>query len=105
MNEDNQSQLSPIEKDEFWRKHYEKQQSSGLSRAMYCRQYELNYHYFCYWVKKQKTPINNGLISVKLKSDILSAPQQTLCTLDLKNGHSLKIHDAQILIFILEKFV
>jgi hypothetical protein len=103
MSIQDQSQPS-IENDEFWRKHHEAQQSSGLSRAMYCRQYELNYNNFAYWIKKQKNHVGGSLIAVKLKSDVFSTSQNILCTLDLKNGHSLKIYDTQALTLILERY-
>jgi hypothetical protein len=99
-----QSKASPIDKDEFWRKHHEAQQSSGLPRTMYCRQHRINYRHFARWINKQKNHIDNGLISVKLISDVLPVSQKTLCTLDLKNGHSLKIHDTQALTLILERY-
>ena len=35
-----------------WQAHVKAQKQSGLSRAEYCRQYNLSYHAFTYWSRK-----------------------------------------------------
>ncbi len=99
------SQPKPIENEAFWQKHYEALNTSALSRTDYCRQYHINYDRFGYWISKWNRDKGDQLVSVKLKSTIEPKNQgiPALCTLDLKNGQSLKIHDMQILAFILEK--
>ena len=80
----------PIENEAFWKHHHELFKSSGMKRSDYCRENNLNYMRFGYWInrwnrfKNDKEPI--GLISVKLKSDELPAKQKILCTLNLKDG-------------------
>ena len=37
---------------EFWEEHIHAWQLSGLSKARYCREHELSYHQFIYWVPK-----------------------------------------------------
>ena len=104
MKSHNQANTAPIENDAFWRQHHTSQQLSGLTRSDYCRQHGLNYDRFGYWLKKQKDRVDGGLIAVKLKSTSLTATSATLCTLELKNGHCLKIHDTQALALILARY-
>ena len=87
------------EKEVFWKGHYQSLKISRMSRAGYCKKHHLNYHQFNYWVKKWN---KNKLIPVKIKAEIDSSLQNILCTVALKNGLSLKIHDTKALSFILE---
>ena len=100
----NPSQPRQVENETFWRQHYESQKSSGLSRTTYCRQYDLNYDRFGYWISKWNHSHGDKLVSVKLKTALTPAPDAILCTLDLKNGYSLRIHDTKALIVILERY-
>ena len=90
--------------EEFWLDHQEKLELMRLSRSHYCRQYNLNYNRFSYWAKRRK---RNGcgkkLVPIKIKP--VSVPSQVtlLGTLNLKNGHQLKIHDAKALSVILDR--
>jgi hypothetical protein len=94
-----------VEKEQFWKEHTRIQKESGLSKIAYCRQHELNYARFCYWLRKWKsTPPK--LVPIKLKSDEKQFPANALttpllCTLALKNGNVLKIHDKEVLPLIL----
>lgn len=98
--------LKPAENEAFWKHHHELLKSSGMKRTDYCREHHLNYDRFGYWISRWNRLKNDnntlGLVSVKLKSD--EAPLQTkiLCTLDLKYGNSLKIHDSEALAIVLE---
>ncbi len=104
MEATNVSPSKPIENEAFWQHHYELQKSSGLSRTDYCRQHDLNYDRFGYWINKWKHNHSDQLISVKLKPTRDPVEQSLLCTLDFKNGHYLKIHDEKALAIILEKY-
>jgi hypothetical protein len=97
-----EAQANPVEDESFWLNHYESQKLSGHSRADYCRHHKLNYDRFGYWIHKWKH--QNTLIPVKLKLADEVMPQQILCTLNLKNGHCLKIYDAKALGIILERY-
>lgn len=80
--------------------------ASGLTRSKYCRQNKLNYDQFSYWLKKQLCNKNKStkLVSVKVKPDSQpTAAQSILCTLNLKSGHCLKIHDISALSIILDR--
>lgn len=87
----------------FWSEHIQLKQESGLSRAAYCRQHELICHRFAYWERKlmPKCKTTAQFIAVKLKSQFANcSPSQaaiTLCSLGLKNGQLLKIHDVAVL--------
>ena len=98
------SQSKPIENEAFWRQHLNLQKSSGLSRTAYCRQHGLNYDRFGYWINKWNHGYSDKLLPVKFKTEINPISEVILCTLDLKNGRCLKIHDIQALAIILEKY-
>lgn len=98
------SAAAQIENEQFWQNHNTLQKASGLSRSAYCRQHSLNYYRFCYWVKRSHKKCSiSKLVSVKLKPMTNQAIQNILCTLELNNGRCLKIHDTQVLSFILER--
>ena len=42
----------------FWEQHVTQFIDSGLSKAQYCREHELTYHQFVYWVP-QFSPLSN----------------------------------------------
>ncbi len=96
---------APIENEEFWRHHIQKQKTSCLTRANYSRQNGLNYHRFCYWIKKHflNQSQNTQLVAVKVKTVSEPVMQSMLCTLNLKGGHSFVIHDLKALSIILDK--
>lgn len=96
---------APIENEEFWRHHNQMQKASSLSRADYCRQSGLNYDRFGYWIGKLFRNLNQGaeLVSIKIKPTNEFSMQPILCTLNLKGGHFLKIHDTKALSVILDK--
>ncbi len=97
---------APTKNKAFWKNHVELQKSNDLSRADYCRQNNLNYHSFGYWLKKwppYERQESSRLIAIKIKPDSEVQTQATLCTLTLNNGRCLKIHDLQSLALILEK--
>jgi len=52
----------------FWKKHFALQQSTGLSKAAYCRKYGLNYDRARYHFPKLKMPMPKKLIPVALNS-------------------------------------
>jgi len=104
MDSQNQLPSSPIENDAFWQKHHDLLKSGELSRKIYCRQHGLNYDRFGYWIKKQKSPVDEKLIAIKVKSTTATTALSALCTLELKNGCSLKIHDVQALSIILDRY-
>ncbi len=106
------------EDENFWKKHLSSYSSSGLKRPAYCRKNAVNYHRFVYWEKKlsltqQNIPLKSKeqaqkihqLLPVRLKPEIKESTIAASCTLTLKNGCILQIHDQQSLAFILEKVV
>ena len=110
INETGAHHLSPQKDEAFWQDHYSIQQSSGLSRAAYCRKHAINYDRFTYWVCKWRIDQRDTLIPVKIKTSFAArlADQsnllETLCTLDLKNGHRLRIHDNSVLSLLLDRW-
>src|ERR1700726_2329512 len=100
------NQIKPIQNEAFWKHQYELLQSSGMKRSDYCRQNNLNYDRFGYWICRLNRFKNerNELVSIKLKSNEPLSETKTLCTLSLNNGHFLKIHDSTALAIILERY-
>jgi hypothetical protein len=47
-----QSTQSKSSQHAFWQPHAIAWQASGLSKARYCREHELNYHQFIYWLPR-----------------------------------------------------
>ncbi len=85
---------------QYWTEQIKLKRASGLSRATYCKKHNMSYHRFAYWEQK----LSQTIMATKLLPVNLSAPQspvvqprQTLCTLMLKSGAELKVHDAAIL--------
>lgn len=90
-------------KEKFWQHHHAIQKESGLSKSQYCRANKLSYVRYGYWLRKWSSQPSH-LLPVKLNLKESYSSSGTLCTLNLPNGLSLKIHDLQVLTFILEKF-
>ena len=103
-----------IEGKAYWLKHIKNYKASGLNKNRYCNQYGITYHKFLYWFDKlaiealQPQSVNkkankaNRFIKVKLNSEHDSVFDQSnhlklLCIMELKQGHRLLIHDADIL--------
>jgi hypothetical protein len=84
--------------EQYWKEHHAKQKESGLPATVYCRQRQLNYDRFYYWVRKEKQ-VAPRLIPIELKSIVadnvstISTEPPVLCTLTLRNGNVLSIHD------------
>ena len=59
-----------------WQAHITALKKSGLSRAEYCRQYQLSYHAATYWQRKLSKPVNKGttLVPVTFTPDTLKNP-------------------------------
>jgi len=61
------------DRQQHWQKHIDDWQSSGLSRARYCRDHELSYHVFNYWHAK----LNSSSTPSKLVPVLASLPVPT----------------------------
>ena len=87
----------------FWREHIQLKKESGLSGAAYCREHALMCHQLYYWESRLKPQRESELpfIAVKLDSRsvpfVSSQPPEVLCSLELKNGQQLKVHDVAVL--------
>lgn len=99
----------------FWKKHLSNFAISGLKRVEYCQSQKISYSRFSYWLAKlSPTPFKKivnehsaskplPLLSVQVTPEI-NQPD-VLCSLTLKNGVTLKIHDLSALSFILAKVI
>lgn len=104
-----------IHEDEaFWKKHQSSFAISGLNRKRYSHVQGIDYDRFSYWLKKlfpaiSAAPANQKHSALKKPSfmpvQVKLEPKQnsTLCSLTLRNGLILKIHDQSALSFIIEK--
>lgn len=91
-----------VEDEAFWKNHYEQLKLSGISRAQYCRINQLNYDRFGYWLSKWSAK-TTSFVSVKIKEQNKTETQSVLCTITLRAGSEIKIHDLSALSFILER--
>ncbi len=97
----NPGQLSNIV--QYWQEQIKHQQESGLSKAAYCRQQDISCRKFGYWSRKLTPNHQSGsqFIPVKLNLNTMShfsqQPARTLCSLELNNGHQLKVYDQEVL--------
>lgn len=95
------------ENEEYWQKHITAISTSRLSKTKYCKENNVNYCRLFYWIKKlsaavktarKKSP-SSQLLPIQIKPETSEASVQ--CTLILKNGLSLQIHDRESLCHIL----
>lgn len=108
MNTNTETTLStPIKEDEaFWKHHVSSQKTSGLTRKQYSEAHHINYHRFGYWIKKYSAQVQpSSFVSVQVKSPIEASNLPTLCTLHLKNGVCLNIHDKDVISTLLERML
>lgn len=106
-----------IENEAFWKKHQSNFSNSGISRVEYCQMEKISYGRFGYWLsklspaslqaaqsnEKQFIPKQSVLLPVQAKPEPKSL--NILCSMTLKNGLTLKIHDPSILSWILKEVV
>jgi hypothetical protein len=91
-----------IEGKDFWQQQLENLKTSGLTRSQYCRENNINYDRFGYWLKRLSSA-SSEFVPVKLHAPEPASPHSALCTLELR-GHILKIHDFSALSFVIERF-
>lgn len=87
-------------KEQTWKEHAKHQKESGLSRIEYCRKHQLSYTQFGYWERKCREAESSKLVPIHLNKPTKIATE-TVCTLALKNGHELKVHDKSLLPLLL----
>ena|SRR3989338_4167076 len=94
--------MTPVplhENEEFWKAHIARYQASQLSRAAYCRLHQVNYDNLGYWLRKHSKQVA-PLVAVQLKKeDCLPV----LCSIKLRSGQLLQVHDQGLLMLLLEK--
>jgi len=75
--------------------HVQAYRNSDLSKRDYCRLNKITYHQLSYWLSKF-TETATKLVPVRIEEP--QAPTETvLCSLQLKQGLCLKIHDLNAL--------
>lgn len=92
------SDKASISRAQFWQEQVKLKQESGLSRADYCRKHNLVCSQFTYWERKLDQPAAQ-LVPVKLEQSAIKS--EVVCTLILKDGTELKIHEAGVLPILL----
>ena len=104
-----------IEDKFYWLKHIKNYKDSGMNKNRYCNQHGIKYHRFLYWFDKllsnvlQPEPVNkktnksNQFIKVKLSPEAkqITHSPKPLCTLELKQGHRLLVHNESVLAKVL----
>lgn len=84
--------------EKYWRAHITALSKSGLSRAEYCRRWELSYHAMTYWREKLSgtNPAVPTLVPVSVPAVIQSReprPDQSWLRLVLPNRFAIDIGD------------
>ncbi len=91
----------------FWQQHIAAHATSGLSKSAYCHAQQVDYARFLYWSQKAaaalKASTPSPLVTIKVAADSLSSMSPVLCTLPLKKGGCLQIHDVQVLSVIFDR--
>ncbi len=100
------------ESESFWQQHYEAYKMSGLSRAKYCRQYQLIYYQFLYWCRKfdsrsastkEHSSTEKDFLRVQFQPEELSGSYaNALCTLEIDKHHRLIIHTKNAIELVLD---
>jgi hypothetical protein len=94
-----------IKDQKYWQQHSEKLKASRLSRSKYCRENNLDYDRFGYWLRKSSTATPKFIpVQVQAPTTQSALPSTALCTVEL-GGHVLKIHDLTALSFLIEKLI
>ena len=79
-------------KREYWKRHIEGWQESGLSQSEYCRLHELKEHLFFYWKKRIVKPTGTKFVSLNLGSVFETGAPKTGCLrLIVSNGFKIEI--------------
>lgn len=55
---------------QLWQTHIKSLESSGLSRAEYCRQHQISYHSLTYWVKRLSAQAVEPMTLVPVTIDV-----------------------------------
>lgn len=96
----------PSSDEQYWKEHLTKQKKSGLPLTVYCREHQLNYDRFYYWVRKEKR-VSPRLIPIEIQSvapeniSAIRSEPSVLCTLTLRSGSILAVHDKSIVALVL----
>ncbi len=75
--------------------HVQAYRNSELSKKDYCRVNKISYHQLTYWLSKFPETTTK-LVPVRIENPQVSA-ETVLCSLQLKQGFCLKIHDLNAL--------
>jgi len=79
-------------KRDYWKRHIDSWQSSGLSQTEYCRQHDLKDHLFVYWKKRIVAPETAAkFVSLNLGSISENRAPQPACPLRLVVSNGLKV--------------
>ena len=94
----------------YWERHIKAQRTSGISRAAYCRNNDVNYDRFTYWLKNntQAPQANASIIPIRLKpetSEVSSDGSTIFFTLRFKNGVTASVHDKEVLSLLLKEMM
>ncbi len=94
----------PLQDANFWRQHVEQFQQAKQSKLSYCKQYDLVYHRFLYWVSKltdsdRSVNTNSTLIPLKLSGK--GGKNEAVAILAFSNGIKISIHQEETLAAII----
>ncbi|WP_305369638.1 IS66 family insertion sequence element accessory protein TnpA [Photobacterium leiognathi] len=81
--------MTQVEKHQHWINIISNQQESGLSVPQFCKQHDINYATFHYWLKKLKQTDEKQIIHQVIMND--SLPLDSMVVVHLPNGLKVEL--------------
>ncbi|MEF1204563.1 IS66 family insertion sequence element accessory protein TnpA [Photobacterium damselae] len=81
--------MTQVEKHQHWINIISNQQESGLSVTQFCKQHDINYATFHYWLKKLKQTDEEQIIHQVIMND--SLPLDSVVVVHLPNGLKVEL--------------
>ncbi len=80
-----------------WKERIKDFLQSGMSRAEYCQEHDLNSQTLLSWLGRHYE-VSSNLIPVRISNkEQYALPKQALCELNLAGGHKLSVNDKSVL--------
>ncbi|WP_318452395.1 IS66 family insertion sequence element accessory protein TnpA [Photobacterium leiognathi] len=81
--------MTQVEKHQHWINIISNQQESGLSVPQFCKQHDINYATFHYWLKKLQQTDEEQIIHQVIMND--SLPLESVVVVHLPNGLKVEL--------------
>ncbi|GAD28985.1 putative transposase [Photobacterium leiognathi lrivu.4.1] len=81
--------MTQFEKHQYWTAIVNQQQDSGISIPQFCKQHDVNYATFHYWLKKLKQTDEEQIVHKVIMND--SLPLDSVVVVHLPNGLKVEL--------------